>query len=137
MTEKPFVHEKAFANVKLNFIFHDELTKILIKILNKKGILILDFNESKDSQVNLKCNEDSLEIIQDFIPFDDTVEDDDLCIVYSAGTTGDPKAVVHSIKDLVMNAQEFGKLFAIDNKNILSICLYKVLGTVFNKLILL
>ena len=39
MTEKPFVHEKAFANVKLNFIFHDELTKILIKILNRKGIL--------------------------------------------------------------------------------------------------
>ena len=39
MTEKPFVHEKAFANVKLNFIFHDALTKILIKVLNRKGIL--------------------------------------------------------------------------------------------------
>ena len=39
MTQKPFMHKKAFANVKLNFIFHDELTKILIKILDKKGIL--------------------------------------------------------------------------------------------------
>ena len=39
MTEKPFVHKKAFANVKLNFIFYDELAKILIKILNRKGIL--------------------------------------------------------------------------------------------------
>ena len=39
MTEKPFVHNSAFANVKLNFIFHDELSKILIKILNKKGII--------------------------------------------------------------------------------------------------
>ena len=29
----------AFANVKLNFIFHDALTKILIKILDRKGIL--------------------------------------------------------------------------------------------------
>jgi len=41
MTEKPFPHKKAFANVKLNFIFHDELSKILIKLLNKKGIINL------------------------------------------------------------------------------------------------
>ena len=39
MTERPFVHKKAFANVKLNFIFHDELTKILIKILERKGTI--------------------------------------------------------------------------------------------------
>ena len=41
MTEKPFIHKKAFANVKLNFIFHDELAKILIKILDRKGIVNL------------------------------------------------------------------------------------------------
>ena len=41
MTEKPFVHKKAFSNVKLNFIFHEDLAKILIKILNKKGIINL------------------------------------------------------------------------------------------------
>ena len=39
MTEKPFIHKRAFANVKLNFIFQDELAKILIKILDKKGII--------------------------------------------------------------------------------------------------
>ena len=39
MTEKPFIHKNAFANVKLNFIFHDELAKILVKILDKKGII--------------------------------------------------------------------------------------------------
>ena len=39
MTEKPFIHKKAFANVKLNFIFHDEIVKILIKIMDKKGII--------------------------------------------------------------------------------------------------
>ena len=39
MTEKPFIHKKAFANVKLNFIFHDAIAKILVKILNKKGII--------------------------------------------------------------------------------------------------
>ena len=39
MTEKPFVHKKAFANVRLNLIFHEEIAKILVKLLNKKGII--------------------------------------------------------------------------------------------------
>ena len=39
MTEKPFIHKKAFANVKMNFLFHEELAKILIKIIDKKGII--------------------------------------------------------------------------------------------------
>ena len=41
MTEKPFIHQKAFANVKLNFIFHDEFANIFIKIIDKKGIINL------------------------------------------------------------------------------------------------
>jgi dTDP-4-dehydrorhamnose reductase len=41
MTEKPFVHKKAFANIKTNFIYHDEVAKILFKLLNKKGIINL------------------------------------------------------------------------------------------------
>ena len=39
MTERPFVHKKAFVNVKLNFIFHEELAKILVQILDRKGII--------------------------------------------------------------------------------------------------
>ena len=39
MTEKPFVHKKAFANVKTSFAYHDEIVKILFKILNLKGTL--------------------------------------------------------------------------------------------------
>ena len=39
MTEKPFIHKKAFANVKLNFLFHEDMAKILIKIIDKKGII--------------------------------------------------------------------------------------------------
>jgi len=38
MTEKPFVHKSAFANVKTNFIYHDDFIKIFLKILNKTGI---------------------------------------------------------------------------------------------------
>ena len=39
MTEKPFIHKKAFANVKMNFLFHEGLAKILVKIIDKKGII--------------------------------------------------------------------------------------------------
>ena len=39
MTEKPFVHKKAFANVKTSFMYHEDVAKILFKILNKKGVL--------------------------------------------------------------------------------------------------
>tara|TARA_B100001121_G_scaffold300018_1_gene309424 strand:- start:56 stop:766 length:711 start_codon:yes stop_codon:yes gene_type:complete len=39
MTEKPFVHKKAFANVKTSFAYHDEVVKILFKVLNKRGVL--------------------------------------------------------------------------------------------------
>ena len=38
MTEKPFVHNEAYANVKSNFMFHEEASKMLIKMVHKKGI---------------------------------------------------------------------------------------------------
>jgi dTDP-4-dehydrorhamnose reductase len=38
MTQKPFLHKKAFANVKSNFIYHEDFIKIFLKILNKKGV---------------------------------------------------------------------------------------------------
>ena len=60
MTEKQFIHKKAFANVKLNFIFHDELAEILVKILDKKGIINLGgstktvYNFAKKYNKNVK-----------------------------------------------------------------------------------
>tara|TARA_Y100000389_G_scaffold193364_1_gene222052 strand:+ start:1218 stop:1913 length:696 start_codon:yes stop_codon:yes gene_type:complete len=39
MTEKPFVHKKAYANVKSNFIYQEDVAKIILKVLNKKGVL--------------------------------------------------------------------------------------------------
>ena len=39
MTEKPFAYKKAYTNLKTNFIFHEDLVKILPKVILKKGIL--------------------------------------------------------------------------------------------------
>lgn len=59
MTEKPFVHKSAFANVKSNFIFHEDVAKILFKLINKKGIInvgekiqtIYNFAKKNNSEV--------------------------------------------------------------------------------------
>ena len=39
MTEKPFVHNKAFNDFITNFIFHEDVAKYLFKLINKKGII--------------------------------------------------------------------------------------------------
>jgi len=39
MTEKPFVYNKAFTNLKTNFLFQEEFAKMLPKIINKTGII--------------------------------------------------------------------------------------------------
>ena len=39
MTEKPFVHKKALADVYLNFIFQEEIAKVLPKLIKRKGII--------------------------------------------------------------------------------------------------
>ena len=39
MTEKPFIHKKALTDVYLNFIFQEEIAKILPKLIKFKGII--------------------------------------------------------------------------------------------------
>ena len=39
MTEKPFIHKKAYANVKSNFIFQQDAAKLIFKLFNKKGTI--------------------------------------------------------------------------------------------------
>tara|TARA_B100000029_G_scaffold269629_1_gene264964 strand:+ start:1605 stop:2339 length:735 start_codon:yes stop_codon:yes gene_type:complete len=39
MTEKPFVHKKAFANMFTNFIYHEDFVKIFKKLIHKKGVI--------------------------------------------------------------------------------------------------
>ncbi len=39
MTEKPFIHTKAFFDFITNFIYHEDFVKLLFKVINKKGII--------------------------------------------------------------------------------------------------
>ena len=39
MCEKPFLHEYAFHDINANFMFHEDVVKIIPKILDKTGVL--------------------------------------------------------------------------------------------------
>ena len=39
MTEKPFIHKKAYVNVKTNFMYQEDAARIILKLVNKKGII--------------------------------------------------------------------------------------------------
>ena len=60
MTERPFVHKEAFYNIKTSFIYHDEVAKILLKLINVKGILNIGgptksvYNFAKTDNPNVK-----------------------------------------------------------------------------------
>ena len=59
MTEKPFMFKKAYSNLIANYMYHEDLVKILPKIIDKKGILnvggktqsIYEFAKSKKLQI--------------------------------------------------------------------------------------
>ena len=39
MTEKPFLHKKAFQDVSMNFMFHEDLARNLLKLIDLNGII--------------------------------------------------------------------------------------------------
>ena len=66
MTEKPFVHKKAFANVFTNFIYHEDFLKIFKKLINKKGIINVG---GKSSSVYNFAKKDNKNIRKIFIKY--------------------------------------------------------------------
>ena len=76
MTEKPFAHKKAYSNLISNYMYHEDLVKILPKIINKKGILnvggksqsVYDFAKTKNNfvkKIKLKKNSLKMPLRQD------------------------------------------------------------------------
>ena len=74
MTEKPFIHKKAFKNMNTNFIFHEDVAKFLPKLFKYKGVLnvggpiqsVYNFTKKfnpKIKGINLKKNKHSLNFL--------------------------------------------------------------------------
>lgn len=79
MTEKPFVHKKAFSNIKTSFIYHNEVANILLKLLNKKGIINIGgkamniYNFAKKENKNVKKIKLKKKDIQKVMPLNSSV----------------------------------------------------------------
>ena len=77
MTEKPFVHKKAFVNVKTNFMYHEDVVPILFKLLNKTGIINLGGKSQSIYNFAQKNNKDIKKIFlkkqKMGIPFNSTM----------------------------------------------------------------
>ena len=60
MTEKPFMFKNAYSNLIANYMYHEDLVKILPKIINKKGILNIGgktqsiYNFARSKNLNVK-----------------------------------------------------------------------------------
>jgi aminotransferase len=124
-----------------NAIFFSDSTihKINLQDLTNSKKSIFYFGE-KPINVNLQeiilLNPND-ECSENFTPFYNMDDNDVMSIVYSAGTTATPKAVVHRIKEFVQNAQSFGNLLGINSQNrFCNILSMTYLGGYYNLLIL-
>ena len=60
MTEKPFIHSKAFFDFITNFIYHEDFVKLLFQVINKKGIINIGgksqsvYSFAKSKNLNIK-----------------------------------------------------------------------------------
>ena len=69
MTEKPFLYKKAFSNLKTNYMFHEDLVKMLPRLINRKGIInvggktqsVYSFAKSQDKTIKkIKAKKNNL-----------------------------------------------------------------------------
>ena len=73
MTERPFIHKFAFTNVKSNFVFHDQFTKLFIKVIPYKGIIniggksqtIYNFAKKNNRKIKKKVSKGELPLRMD------------------------------------------------------------------------
>ena len=62
MTEKPFAYKKAFTNVYSNYMFHEQLVKILPKLINCNGIINVGGKAQSSYNFAKKFNKKTIKI---------------------------------------------------------------------------
>ena len=109
------------SKVKNVVVSSETESKINLKLLNENGIQILNLidnlNQNNISRYTIPWKINELEVNSKFQPFEKVNSNDKMAIIYTSGTTAEPKAVIHSISDFVNNALEFGEIMGIDSKN--------------------
>ena len=112
---------------KMLFISDDIAAKIQTEILQGYGVKIITDKDISSISVSSK----------NFMPYTGVEPDDDMIIVYTSGTTSEPKGVVHRISDIVLNGIMFNKALGIGSQNrFYNILSMTYLGGYYNLLII-
>lgn len=139
VTNDEFFQIITSSNSKAIFFSNSTINKMNLQDLKNSKKLVFCFGQNitdRYSQEIIMINFD-LVISRNFIPFYNMNDDDIMSIVYSAGTTATPKAVVHRIREFVENARMFGNLLGINSQNrFCNILSMTYLGGYYNLLIL-
>jgi aminotransferase len=95
-----------------------ERSELLFKD-DKKIIPVTDsVNCNKEKAVDDNViNFSELKLNDRYIPFKDVTENDNLIIVYTSGTTSEPKGVVHNISNMINNGRLFSQRLSIGEQN--------------------
>jgi acyl-coenzyme A synthetase/AMP-(fatty) acid ligase/aspartate/methionine/tyrosine aminotransferase len=126
------------SNAKLIVTSEYTIPKINVKFYESKSIQTLTISTKNLQEFQtLFWNINDLSLNDNFEPFFNLSSNDELAIVYTSGTTSEPKAVVHNISSLVENAHEFGKIVGIDkNSRFYNMLSLTYLGGYYNLLLL-
>jgi len=106
---------------KMILVSQDTYKKINSKFFQEKGIFTVNLVNNDTSELetekitNLNVNEVKKD--EHFESFRDVTSNDEMAIVYTSGTTAEPKGVVHKISDFIDNGREFGKSVGINSEN--------------------
>jgi len=97
----------------------DTKDKFSPNLFNNLKTIYLNYtkNKKRKSALNYFINLETLPTLKKPISFQNVSQNDEMCLIYSSGTTSKPKAIPHSIKDLVNNALSFGTMMKITHRN--------------------
>lgn len=91
--------------------------KFDVRSLPAKGVMVMEIREEGKTSGDGALGIDDLPAAPSFEPFRGVSETDELIIVYTSGTTAEPKGVIHRIADLVGNARVFGEAVGLSGEN--------------------
>ncbi len=129
------------SKIKLVITSPETRNKVSFESLAKHGIsslcMVADMSLVDKKKVKDIWDIFSLGEAKGFIPFRGATERDDLAIIYTSGTTAQPKGVIHSISDLVENGRLFARMMGINSSNrFINILQMTYLGGYYNLLLL-
>ena len=119
-----------------SLITSEDLAHRIDGIKEGTGVKIILFPENS-SENNNYLTVSQLHKNENFIPFQGMSPEDDVIIVYTSGTTGFPKGIVHSLSNLVENGKLFVNFMGIDvNARFFNFLQMTYLGGYFNLLLI-